>query len=112
MDLLDASAARMRESLEERVKEGKCQLSSAELDNASTLIGFGAVKYFDLKQHPESDYIFSYDKMLDTKGNTAVSVIADMLSCLLKLRVDVVHFSGVFDVCLREVCIHRAKRKG
>ena len=27
------------------------------------------MKYFDLKQHPSTDYIFSYDRMLDTKGN-------------------------------------------
>jgi arginyl-tRNA synthetase len=30
------------------------------------------VKYFDLRQHPASAYMFSYDRMLDTRGNTAV----------------------------------------
>ena len=28
---------------------------------------YGAVKYFDLKQHPSTNYIFSYERMLDTK---------------------------------------------
>merc|ERR1712100_876518 len=35
-------------------------------------LGYGAVKYFDLRQNPTSDYQFCYDRMLDTKGNTAV----------------------------------------
>jgi arginyl-tRNA synthetase len=34
-----------------------------------------AVKYFDLKQNRISNYEFSYDKMLDTKGNTAVYLL-------------------------------------
>jgi arginyl-tRNA synthetase len=46
-----------------------------ELDVASGIIGYGAVKYFDLKQHPSTDYIFSYDRMLDTKGDTAVYLL-------------------------------------
>eukprot|EP00953_Heterococcus_sp_UTEX-ZZ885_P011847 6842-Heterococcus_DN1.PRE.2 len=39
---------------------------------AAAAIGYGAVKYFDLRQHPASAYMFSYDRMLDTRGNTAV----------------------------------------
>ena len=34
-------------------------------------IGIGAIKYADLSQNRESDYVFSYDKMLATTGNTA-----------------------------------------
>jgi len=75
VDLLDMSAVRMKTSLEERVAEGKCQLTNEEVDAAARQLGYGAVKYFDLKQHPESDYQFSYDKMLDTKGNTAVYLL-------------------------------------
>jgi arginyl-tRNA synthetase len=40
--------------------------------SAAEALGYGAVKYFDLRQNPISDYIFSYDRMLDTRGNTAV----------------------------------------
>ena len=43
-------------------------LQGEELEAASKIIGYGAVKYFDLKQHPATNYIFSYDRMLDTKG--------------------------------------------
>jgi arginyl-tRNA synthetase len=35
---------------------------------AAEVVGYGAVKYFDLKQHPTTNYVFSYDRMLDTKG--------------------------------------------
>jgi len=34
-------------------------------------VGLGAVKYADLAQNRQSDYIFSWDKMLALQGNTA-----------------------------------------
>ena len=33
------------------------------------------MKYFDLKQSPATNYIFNYDRMLDTKGDTAVYLL-------------------------------------
>jgi len=38
-------------------------------------MGYGAVKYFDLRRNPTSNYKFSYDDMLDTKGNTAIYLL-------------------------------------
>jgi arginyl-tRNA synthetase len=35
------------------------------------VVGIGAVKYADLSQNRESDYVFSWEKMLATDGNTA-----------------------------------------
>ncbi len=35
-------------------------------------MGYGAVKYADLKNSRLTNYKFSYDAMLDLKGNTAV----------------------------------------
>lgn len=55
---------RMRESLNARNIEGKTNLSSEEMEAAAQIIGYGAVKYFDLKQNPTTNYIFSYDRML------------------------------------------------
>jgi arginyl-tRNA synthetase len=72
IDLLNAARDRMHESLVERSKEGKSSLPEEELLAAAAVIGYGAVKYFDLKQNPSTNYIFSYDRMLDTKGDTAV----------------------------------------
>jgi arginyl-tRNA synthetase len=34
-------------------------------------VGLGAIKYADLSQNRESDYVFSWDKMLATNGDTA-----------------------------------------
>src|SRR5262249_21634721 len=34
-------------------------------------VGLGAVKYADLSQNRESDYVFDWDKMLAMDGNTA-----------------------------------------
>lgn len=62
----------MKASLQERKLEGKTDLSDEEIDAAAAKIGYGAVKYSDLKNNPNTDYVFSYDKMLDTRGDTAV----------------------------------------
>lgn len=75
IDLLDAAKDRMKESLRVRGEEGKSALKGEELEAAAKIIGYGAVKYFDLKQNPVSNYIFSYDRMLDTKGDTAVYLL-------------------------------------
>lgn len=67
VDLLDAAKDRMAGELQQRADEGKTPLRGEDLQAAAKVIGYGAVKYFDLKQHPSSNYIFSYDRMLDTK---------------------------------------------
>lgn len=47
------------------------KLSPDELRQVQEAVGYGAVKYADLAQNRESDYVFSWDKMLATEGNTA-----------------------------------------
>ncbi|MCU1485771.1 MAG: arginyl-tRNA synthetase [Actinomycetia bacterium] len=42
-----------------------------DLDHVAATIGIGAVKYADLSQNRQSNYVFSYEKMLSLKGNTA-----------------------------------------
>jgi arginyl-tRNA synthetase len=42
-----------------------------DLDTVAATIGIGAVKYADLSQNRQSNYVFSYEKMLSLKGNTA-----------------------------------------
>lgn len=75
IDLLDAAKDRMALSLQQRKEEGKTSLSEEEITAAASKIGYGAVKYFDLKQNPITNYIFNYDRMLDTKGDTAVYLL-------------------------------------
>jgi arginyl-tRNA synthetase len=43
----------------------------AELEKKSRILGMAAVKYADLSQNRESNYRFSFDKMLFLQGNTA-----------------------------------------
>jgi arginyl-tRNA synthetase len=47
------------------------ELSEEERRQVAETVGIGAIKYADLSQHRTSDYVFSYEKMLATKGNTA-----------------------------------------
>jgi arginyl-tRNA synthetase len=64
-------------------------MTEAELDETCSRIGYGAVKYFDLKQHPSTNYVFNYDRMLDTKGDTAVYLMfayARLVSILKKAK--------------------------
>lgn len=75
VDLLDEAVARMETSLKERMTEGKAAMSADELHATASAMGYGAVKYFDLRRNPTSNYIFSYDRMLDTKGNTAIYLL-------------------------------------
>jgi len=75
VDLLDEAVVRMTASLGERIKEGKSSLTEVEALEAASALGYGAVKYADLKQNPGTDYQFSYDRMLDTKGDTAIYLL-------------------------------------
>lgn len=38
-------------------------------------MGISAIKYYDLKQNRIQNYVFSFDKMLDPKGNTGVYLL-------------------------------------
>mmetsp|Transcript_15866 Transcript_15866/g.24031 ORF Transcript_15866/g.24031 Transcript_15866/m.24031 type:complete len:760 (-) Transcript_15866:981-3260(-) len=91
VDLLDEAVRRMKESLLERIKEKKTTLTEESVDEVSEAIGYSAVKYFDLRRNPTSNYKFSYDQMLDTKGNTAVYLLfayARLESIMAKAKAD------------------------
>jgi len=51
--------------------ENNSELPTERHDEISKVVGLGAIKYADLSQNRASDYKFSYDKMLATRGNTA-----------------------------------------
>ncbi len=53
------------------VSEKSAELPEAERKEIARVIGLGAVKYADLLPNRQSDYIFSWDKMLALQGNTA-----------------------------------------
>jgi arginyl-tRNA synthetase len=75
VDLLDEAVNRMEEQLKGRIVEGKANITLEEVHGVAEAIGYGALKYYDLRRNPTTNYKFSYDQMLDTKGNTAVYLL-------------------------------------
>ena len=66
-DLLDEAEERAFKV----VSEKNAELSEAEQREIARVVGLGAIKYGDLSQNRQSDYVFSWDKMLALQGNTA-----------------------------------------
>jgi arginyl-tRNA synthetase len=66
-DLLDEAEERAYLTVSEKSSE----LSEAQRKGIARVVGLGAVKYADLLPNRQSDYIFSWDKMLALQGNTA-----------------------------------------
>jgi arginyl-tRNA synthetase len=66
-DLLDEAEERAYRVVSEKNPE----LSETERREVARVVGLGAVKYADLLSNRQSDYIFSWDKMLALTGNTA-----------------------------------------
>lgn len=66
-DLLDEAEERAFKIVSEKSPE----LPEAQRMEIARVIGLGAVKYADLLPNRQSDYIFSWDKMLALQGNTA-----------------------------------------
>ena len=53
------------------VSEKNPTLDEAERREIARVVGLGAVKYADLLPNRQSDYVFSWEKMLSFQGNTA-----------------------------------------
>ncbi len=66
-DLLDEAQERALKTVTEKNPD----LPEAERREIARVIGLGAVKYSDLLPNRQSDYVFSWDKMLALNGNTA-----------------------------------------
>jgi len=83
VELLDEAVQRMLEGMEARRAEAETEgtrgraavMTPEEMAHASRVLGYGAVKYADLKGNRNSNYNFSYERMLDPKGNTAVYLL-------------------------------------
>ncbi|KAK4601823.1 hypothetical protein RGQ29_011083 [Quercus rubra] len=69
-DLLDEAKSRCKTTLIERGKGD--EWTEEELEQTAEALGYGAVKYADLKNNRLTNYTFSFDQMLNDKGNTAV----------------------------------------
>ena len=53
------------------VTEKSSELPESQRREIARVVGLGAVKYADLLPNRQSDYVFSWDKMLALQGNTA-----------------------------------------
>lgn len=76
-ELLDEAKTRAFNMLNERATsdEGKMQVDPTKLEETAEILGISSIKYFDLKQNRVQNYVFSFDKMLDPKGNTGVYLL-------------------------------------
>ncbi len=66
-DLLDEAVQRATAAVEEKNPD----LSDEQKNDIAKAVGIGAVKYADYSNNRNSDFIFSFDKMLAMEGNTA-----------------------------------------
>lgn len=66
-NLLDEAESRAFQVVSEKNPE----LGESERREVARMVGLGAIKYADLLPNRQSDYVFSWDKMLALNGNTA-----------------------------------------
>jgi arginyl-tRNA synthetase len=66
--LLDEGVERAAQVVAEA---GRGEMDDATRRRVAETVGIGAIKYADLSQNRTTDYVFSFDKMLQLQGNTA-----------------------------------------
>ncbi len=73
--LLDQAVVEARRVVDDGASEDTGEsgtaFDAASRDRIAEVVGLGAVKYADLSQNRESDYVFSWEKMLAKTGDTA-----------------------------------------
>ena len=72
-DLIDEGLERALVKLKE--KERDKVLTPEELSAAQEAVAIGCIKYADLSHDRTQDYLFSFNRMLDDRGNTAVYLL-------------------------------------
>ncbi|XP_050388019.1 arginine--tRNA ligase, cytoplasmic-like isoform X1 [Argentina anserina] len=115
VDLLDEAKSRSKTSLVERGK-GE-DWSEDELEQTAVAVGYGAVKYADLKNNRLTNYTFDFDQMLNDKGNTAVYLLymhARICSIIRKSGQDIDELKRTGEIVLghageRDLALHLLK---
>lgn len=72
-DLLNEGLERALQKLKEKGRDK--ELTTEELKVAQEAVAYGCIKYADLSHNRNHEYIFSFDRMLDDRGNTAVYLL-------------------------------------
>ncbi|KAL7055131.1 hypothetical protein AAHC03_024494 [Spirometra sp. Aus1] len=73
VDLLNEGVERSLAKLKEKGRDK--ELTPEEQRLAAEAVAYGCIKYADLAHNRNNDYIFSFDKMLDDRGNTAAYLL-------------------------------------
>ncbi|OQR78215.1 arginine--tRNA ligase [Tropilaelaps mercedesae] len=79
-DLLDEGCERCLEKLKAKGRDK--ELTPEELKKAQEAVAFGCIKFADLVNSRQNDYVFSFNRMLDDRGKTA----AYLLYALTRIR--------------------------
>lgn len=85
-EVLDEALERSRAVIEQKIGEGKTELTEDEKDAVSQVVGIGAVIYNDLYQDPGRGIKFEWDKMLSFDGNSAPYIQYTYARCKSILR--------------------------
>lgn len=72
-DLLDEGIRRVEARLKEKGRDQ--ELTKDEMEKVKISVAYGCIKYADLSHNRTQDYVFSFDKMLDDRGNTAAYLL-------------------------------------
>ncbi|KAH8854373.1 Arginine--tRNA ligase, cytoplasmic [Schistosoma japonicum] len=96
VDLLNEGLERAKNRLLE--KERNKELTEAEFERAQKAVAYGCIKYADLSHSRTIDYVFSFDRMLDDKGNTAVY----LLYAYTRIR-SIIRNAGYSDKSINEI---------
>ncbi len=64
-------AGRMQQAGDSDQGRAGAGMAADEQQHVAEIVGIGAIKYADLSQNRTTDYVFSFDKMLQLTGNTA-----------------------------------------
>jgi len=117
VDLLDEAKNRVRKTISDRRAASGETISEEELEAAACAMGYGSVKYADLKNQRMTNYKFDFDDMLNLQGNTAVYLLyahARIAGIIRKAGVDVAEVAKRGDIRVvdpkeRLVALHLAQ---
>ncbi|GAB4277325.1 MAG: arginine--tRNA ligase [Candidatus Rifleibacteriota bacterium] len=96
-DLLDEAIERAYQVVSEKNES----LTEERKREVARMVGIGAIKYADLSQNRNNDYVFSFDRMLALNGNTAPYLQyahARICSIFRKAGIDFSSFSGTVKI--------------
>lgn len=84
--LLDEAHSRARTVIEQKIGEGKTELTPAQIDQVAEIVGVGAVIYNDLYQDSKRNITLDWDRMLSFEGNSAPYIQYTYARCRSILR--------------------------